>query len=319
MIKKVFTWGCGFALLALVAFGLINRQQLRDRYIAQTATQQPAASELLPRLELTDKAEVIYRASRPQVQSSEAFNSSCKGALHTHSIVLGCYTRQQIFIYDVTDERLDGVKEVTATHELLHAVYERLSGSEKDSLNAQLRSAADSIRSERLQKLIDEYRSSGEAVLTNELHSILGTELAVLPSGLEEHYSKYFRDRQKIVQFAQQYEETFEAVTQQIDDYDQQLKQLKDEKATLESSLSNSQGAIEREQERLNQLQHSGQIEAYNRAVPGYNERIRAHNVSIAELKRLIEQYNTIVEQRNALASTQNDLVQQLDSSYEAL
>ena len=35
------------------------------------------------------------------------------------------------YIYNVNDERLNGLKEVTAAHEMLHAAYERLPESDK--------------------------------------------------------------------------------------------------------------------------------------------------------------------------------------------
>ncbi len=46
--------------------------------------------------------------------------------------ILGCYnpSSRDIYIYNVTNSELDGVKEVTAAHEMLHAAWERLSESE---------------------------------------------------------------------------------------------------------------------------------------------------------------------------------------------
>ena len=35
--------------------------------------------------------------------------------------VLGCYANREISIFNVTDQRLDGIREVTAAHEMLHA------------------------------------------------------------------------------------------------------------------------------------------------------------------------------------------------------
>lgn len=319
MKRRVFSAVLVVALMGMALGVLANRQLLRDYFIVQTTALQPESDALSARLDLTNSGTFLYKASQPEVQSANEFNDSCKSVAHEHSIVLGCYTRQRIFVYNVTDKRLEGVQEVTAAHELLHAVYERMPQSEKDELNLLLTATANSIGDQRFRETVDEYKRTEPGQLENELHSILGTEIAVLPAKLEEHYKKYFSNREKIVSYAKQYEEAFTSIDSKIKDYDAQLATLKTEKTTLESSLRTQQQEIEAEKARLNALRSSGDIAAYNAGVPVFNKKIQNYNATISDLQRIIDQYNNIVVNRNSLAATQNDLVKQLDSNYNPL
>lgn len=319
MKRKLVSLVSIVVVVGVMLGAVTQRQLLRDHYVVYTATQQPESTELKANLGLTEKADFLYRASQPLIQSADEFNQSCKNVSHEHSIVLGCYTAQRIYIYDVKDERLSGVEEVTAAHELLHAVYERLSSSERRDLNKHLVSTANTVNNERFKTTVDEYRRAEPSQLENELHSILGTELEVLPDHLEQHYKKYFTNRAQIVAYAKQYEETFANLDEQIKTFDAQLAQLREQKETLEGSLQDQQQAIEARRASLDALRARGDIEEYNASVPLYNEQIRSYNTAVAELRRIVEEYNRVVERRNSLAATQNDLVHELDSSYDTL
>src|SRR5690606_3442881 len=108
-------------------------------------------------------------------------------------IVLGCFVEGQgIYLYNVSDERLDGVKEVTAAHEVLHAGYSRLSSRDKARINHLLDQAFQANNDERIKETVETYRKRDPSIVSNELHSILATEARELPSELEEHYRRYF-------------------------------------------------------------------------------------------------------------------------------
>lgn len=318
-MKKRLLSVFGFVLVALLLVGISQRQFIKDYFIVQTKPLEAQSAQLEQSLDLTSDASFLYKASQPKIQSAEEFNQSCKSVTHEHSIVLGCYTVQKIFIYDFTDPRLDGVKEVTAAHELLHAAYERMSQSEKTELNNTLTATADSIDNQRFKDTLAEYKRTEPGQVENELHSILGTEIEILPAKLEEHYKKYFTNRARIVSYARQYEDSFTSLDSKIKEYDQELADIKQRKESLENSLSQQQSKIESERIRLDQLRSSNATEQYNAAVPSYNGLIQDYNADIGALKQIIESYNQLVEKRNSLAATQNDLVKQLDSSYSPL
>lgn len=319
-MKKLTFWLSSLAvLIALLFSATAYRQQIKDFAVVKSSELPPQSQALLNDLSLTPHAEFIFKASRPEIQAAEEFNRSCSSVAREHSIVLGCYTKQRFFVFDVKDERLAGVKEVTAAHELLHAVYERMSQKDKDTLEPILISTAESIADERFRATINEYRNSEPDQLANEYHSILATEIEVLPTTLEQHFSKFFKDRKKIVAYAKQYESAFSSLDQQIKDYDASLKNLREQKNRLETQLNIQQSTIESEQQRLSRLRAEGQIAAYNNAVPGYNAKIESYNNDVARLKQIVSDYNELVEKRNALATTQNNLVKQLDSNFQSI
>lgn len=313
----------GLVILLLVGitgvFLYTQRQYVHDQYVVLTTTLQPRSAALLPSLDLTKSGTFYYQASRPLVLPASDFNNSCGKVIQEQTIVLGCYTNKRFYVYDVNDEQLSGVQEVTAAHELLHAVYERLSVSEKQELGKELRATAASIDNQRFNDTIQQYKISEPGQIENELHSILGTEIAVLPRSLEEHYSKYFKDRQKIVYYAKQYESVFTKNEDQIKEYDQQLAELRTQIDSLSTTLDKQQQSISTSKTRLDTLKNTENIQAYNQAVPVYNQLVNSYNNTLSELKNRTNEYNAIVEARNSLAAAQNELVKKLDSTYQPI
>ena len=88
---------------------------------------------------MTPYAERLFYANRPEVQDKQAFNQSCTDPSEQVA-VLGCFigNRMGIYLYDVTDERLNGIEQVTAAHEMLHQAYQRLGKKEKTRINGLL-------------------------------------------------------------------------------------------------------------------------------------------------------------------------------------
>src|ERR1700741_2054773 len=78
---------------------------------------------------MTPSATHLFYVNRPAIQDKNEFNQSCPNNGGERTIILGCYHGHQtgIFLYTVSDPQLNGVMQVTAAHEALHALYERLS------------------------------------------------------------------------------------------------------------------------------------------------------------------------------------------------
>ncbi len=110
---------------------------------------------------------------------------------------------------------------------MLHAAYDRLSDKEKDRVNNLLSTAYTNITNERIRKNVEQYRQRDPAIVANELHSILGSEVPDLSADLEKYYANYFVDRSKVVALSQQYEAEFIAHEEQVEGYDAQLQALK--------------------------------------------------------------------------------------------
>lgn len=292
-------------------------QNIRDWLTLQSFEPSPAIVALADDTDMSDAGRRLFYASQPALNDSEAFNRNC--TFPDRSLVLGCYANQRIYIFSVDEPRLEGVEEVTAAHEMLHAVYDRMSDSEKARIDALTTTAFRSIDNERLQETIQQYEDTDPSVVENELHSILGTEHRDLPAELEEHYAKYFNDRGVVLQISEAYERVFVQLQDEIAGLDARIAQLRATIDDLETKLSSMSEFLNSEAARLDRLLSANNISAYNAAVPGYNATVDEFNQTIDRYEQQVATHNQLVEQRNAIAIEQNSLVQSLDSKFQPI
>lgn len=318
--KKRFWVGNVLVTLAIVAGSIaavIYRQDIIDWWRLQSYKPSPAIVQLADNATMQGRGRELFYISEPVIEDRQAFNQNCTNQ-DEESIVLGCYKAQKIYLFNVTDQRLAGVKEVTAAHEMLHAAYERLSADERKHINTLLEPQMQQIADPRLTTLIKLYNKQEPGELYNEMHSILATEYPNLSPELETYYKRYFSNRQKIVQYSQNYEGMFLASKERIAQYDERLNTLKQQIDANNAQLETQQALLEAESQRLNRLQAQSP-ETYNREVPPYNDKVRSFNVLVNTTKALVDEYNALVETRNQEAAAQNDLFQGLDSRYQAV
>lgn len=174
---------------------------------------------------LTDDALFTFYATHPAVESSQEFNEHCQRR-EADSPILGCYAASRIYIFNVTDERLKGIKVVTAAHELLHAEYERMPESEKTRINALLEEVYRSETNPDLEARMDYYEKTEPGQALNELHSIIGTEFESIGDELEQYYRQFFKDRTALVQLHKQVEEKFNTLSKEADALVSQIETL---------------------------------------------------------------------------------------------
>lgn len=301
-------------LLIAVAGGLWwQRDQLFDAWRLRDYTAPAEVARLADVTTMKPDTRRLFYVYKPSLDDKTAFNSHCSGAEQT--IVLGCYIQHKgIYLYNVPDARLNGVVEVTAAHELLHAAYDRLSSKDKQKVDKLTAQAAASISDPRFKETIENYRKKDPSVVPNELHSILGTEIRNLPAELEKYYKRYFVDRIAIVNYADAYRQAFTQREQEVASIDAKLSSMKKEIDALHISLESQQASLKTQYDTLQQYKRSGNISAYNAAVPGYNQAVGAFNAAVNRQKQLVTEYNALVEQRNNLAVEENELIKALDS-----
>jgi peptidoglycan hydrolase CwlO-like protein len=216
-------------------------------------------------------------------------------------------------VLEVSDERLKGVEEVTAAHEMLHAAYDKLTSKERQRVDKLLENFYENdLHDERIRGTLDIYKDQNHDGLINEMHSIFGTEVATLPTELETYYRQYFDDRAKVVNYASEYAGEFTARQAAIKGYDAQLADIKSEIEGLQNELKNLQGQLEAQLGELNRLRASGNAATYNAKVPVYNSLISEYNSKAAVLKSDIDRYNRLVTERNKIVLEQQQLVESL-------
>jgi Skp family chaperone for outer membrane proteins len=258
----------------------------------------------------------LFYVHDPELLDKTQFRSSC--TVGEFTIVLGCYlTNQKIYVFDVSDERLAGVEEVTAAHEMLHAAYDRLSPQEKMRVELMLTDAFDRVTDERIRENVASYRNKDPSVVPNELHSILGTEVRDLPTELENYYKKYFSNRLAVVEKAEKYSAEFQAREDKISAYDVQLSELNGEITRKQAELSDQNRELARKRSEIEALRSD--VDAFNQAVAAFNRSVNAYNNSVAEVKTLVSSYNEIVVARNEIAFEERELVEAIDTRAESL
>ncbi len=308
-------------VFVLFVVALWQHQSIHDWLLLRSYQPPAAVVQLADDIKLSPPARRIFYVNHPSLDDRQSFGSFC-GGRGEHTIVLGCYhpVDRGIFVFHVTDYRLNGVDQVTAAHEMLHAAYDRLSGSKRIRIDGLLQNYFEhDVHDDRLKTIIAAYRKSEPQDIVNEMHSIFGTEVANLPPALETYYKQYFEDRSKIVGYASDYQQEFTSRQQQVAAYDQQLQDMKQQISNNTTSLDTREQEITALRSQMDAERSSGNVDGYNANVSNYNSRIDAYNGLINRTKTLIASYNNIVVARNELALQVADLAHSIDSSFQPI
>lgn len=315
-VRRLLPYGILALLIVANVTIFWQRQALADWWVLRNYAPPIEVSALASDTAMTPEARHLFYVNRPELESREDFNRECGDHLE-QSIVLGCYhgDRQGIHLYNVTDPRLAGIKQVTAAHEMLHQAYDRLNPEERSRVDKLLNDfAQEASKDERLASKLNIYRKSEPDALNTEMHSIFGTELRNLPLELEEYYKQYFTDRSKVVSFSEAYENEFTKRGQLVADYDTQLR-------ALDSQIDANKGSLDARLKSLNQKRaeversaSEGNAAAYQANVIAYNRMVAEYNHLVDGTRSLIDQYNQIVAKRNEIAVQEQELRKALDS-----
>jgi hypothetical protein len=206
----------GFVRLALLGVGAIlilalggagawvltHQQRVSDQFVVWQYEPTATIASYAYRSTMTAEGRFLFYASRPSIESTASFDTHCASELEDVGI-LGCYVHgeRKIFLFNVTDDRLDGLEEVVAAHEMLHAAWDRMPEGDRATITSLLEAEA-TARADN-PAFIDtmEYYATAEpGERLNELHSIVGTEFADISSELEAYYATYFSDREALVE-----------------------------------------------------------------------------------------------------------------------
>jgi hypothetical protein len=200
--------GRGIALvvvLALLVGGSVwafgNRQFIADQIAVWSFDPSDTLVSYEQRSTMTDHASFLFRASKPAIDGTDNFGSVC-GSAEAGSGILGCYlpVTQTIVLYDVTNEQLDGIEDVVASHEMLHAAWDRLDEAERARLTTLLDAEAAALAGDAgFVERMALYAELEPGEHANELHSIIGTEVGTISPELETYYARYFSDRSALI------------------------------------------------------------------------------------------------------------------------
>ena len=318
---RLIGYGVLFACIIASLWLVQNRQYVLDQLAFSQYQPSSEIASLATRSGMADEGRFYFYVSNPKVNGSKEFNSLCPRA-EQKSAILGCYTPEmKIHVFDVPNAQLDVIKEVTASHEMLHAAWDRLSDAERRETGILLESEYKKQNNPELNARMEYYARAEPAERTNELHSIIGTEFVAISPELEAYYRQYFSDRQAVVTLHQGYEKVFKDLEAASQNLLAQVRQLKSEvDGRLEAYNANREAlgqegdAIQAQYASLNRSSGS-EVNAYNSRVNTYNSQLRLLNSEHDQIVSLIDQYNARVVAYNNAVTNQQNLQKSIDSA----
>ncbi|MCA0346013.1 MAG: hypothetical protein LCH31_03025 [Actinobacteria bacterium] len=320
--SRVLTCLLLVALIVGGVFAYLNRQQINDHFAAQRFEPTAQIETLTTDLHLTEAGHRIFWASAPTLDASQNFNQQCANVDHSEDgHILGCYTSGRIHLFQITDERLDGIVEVTAAHELLHAAFARIGDGERSSLTRKLNALYDELAPENpeLKERMSVYSGLSKTAFANELHSVLGTEQRELPEWLERHYATWFKDRGAILDHFDNYHAVFNQLKQRA-------SELETEMASLRSDVEARSAAYDAAVEQFNNewaafvarndaFEFSSDPDEFYRLRDDFYSRRDALGAEMRSLNADIDRYEQMRTELLELSELNHELEQQLDSA----
>jgi uncharacterized protein with NRDE domain len=315
---KLFLGTIGiFLLLASFAVLVYSGPLIKDYVLAYGYRESVDVSKAAEPLSLTNYSVRLLKASNTQIFDAEQFNISCANfeAKETNRL-LGCYLDQRIYVYNITNPELENSEDVTLAHELLHAGWDRMSAKQKLSLKNALEKQISSGISPATEKAISVYKQKGVSGddLTNEIHSILGTDEPNLSPELEAHYQKFFKRRADIVNLSLGVNKVFEDVETEINSYQQSLNLLAAQIDDVQADIKLSNSEYRRLTGVADSKLNAGDYDGYNAMVGPINNLVAGAQELDAKQQQLISNYNLKVAKFNKLVEKYNLLDKSLDS-----
>lgn len=315
---RLGTWLVALVLVAGLGLAWLNRNNIYDWWRLRGYQPSAQIAQLVTADTMTDYARHMFYVNRPVLQNQADFNKSCPDDGGEQTIILGCYRGNQtgIYLYSIQDPKLNGVQQVTAAHETLHAIYDRLSSKDRQAVDKMLQDFYEQdLKDERVLQTIEAYKKSEPNDVVNEMHSVFATEIEQLPPALEAYYKQYFRNRQQIVKFAKQYQQTFVDNKALGDKYQAQIKNIEDQLNSLKTKIDGLENQLRQDYAQIERDRGGAvDVSSFNARVRDYNNQAQSYRDQISQYNQLINLHNDLVAKYQALTVETNHLIQELDS-----
>lgn len=321
----------GRGLTALIAVGALvlqggaaygaawvvrNEPLLKDQLVALQFDAPDEIRRYATEAGLSPTGELYFFASLPQIVPGVEFDRYCTRK-EPGIGVLGCYTTRdrRIYLFDVTDQRLTSVEPVVAAHEMLHAAWARISVAEREILGGLLEQGFAALPSDHpLQERIASYEADNPASRIPELYAILGTEVRDLPQALEDHYSIYFSDRNRVVSLSDEVYRVFSTLSDQLQalatDLESRAAEIEGLRYTWEQTSQKLRADVNAFNEKASipgGFPRQSEFEAGRAALEERRGRLLQLR---ATLQDKIDEYNTLLEELNVLNAEVSELNQ---------
>ena len=271
----------------------------------------PSAEVVALAASMTDEGRKVFYEARPKVLDKVEFEQVCPNP--EEGQVLGCYGDNRIYILRVGRPELAGVMEVTAAHEMLHAVYDSLPDRDRRRLDGLVDGFYRGVTDADLRELVAEYERFEPGQRLNELHSLMPTQLLTLDPPLEAHYGRYFSARSRVAMAFQGYSGVLKELDRKIGALDAEIGAMKAQLDALDGKIRAEGSALDQLNSRLDDLKAKGSVQAFNQLIPQQNAQARSVRGLVTQYNRLVDAHNKKITEINALALKQNQLVDSLE------
>ena len=287
-------------LMAFVAFFALNFATIKDIIVGLSYHPTSEMTEIRDSLGLTAKGARIFNATLPELKEKEEFNQICRD-VESANAILGCYGGDRVYVYNISSDELVGVREATAAHELLHAVYHRMSADEK----REIRDALISVYQKNQETLGEEIDIYEDDKKEEELYVRAGTEIVELPEILERHYGAIFENQDLIAEYYQGYIKVFREIEQKLED-------LLLEAQNLEANITAKTAQYESDVAALN-----AEVDEYNNCAVTKNcfSSVAAATARRNELTAKSDTVSAMYDELSSLVSSYNDLVREYNEN----
>ena len=285
---KIWGWVVVLILVVIIVVGLLNRDWIYDWYRGISYKPEAEMVAIRDKLKLTGWGEFLFNAAQPELNEASDFNVNCR-QYESEVAVLGCYTTGNIYVYNITDAKLAGIRELTTAHELLHVVWAHMSESEKKELEPILQQ----VYRDNLDVLKNDIETYAEGERLEEMFVRAGTEIKQLPAVLEKRYAEIFKDQDKVVDFYNSYIAVFREIKEQMEKLANEIEVLKSE---IDAKM----------------LAYDAEVVALNADVTSFNSCAEIVGCFASEWE-FYAQRNTLIARETALSAMSDEISNLID------
>lgn len=311
---RILVWGFLVIVIIAVAIIVIKREWFYDWYRGITYRPTEEMTKIRDELGLTGHGEFLFNAAQPVLNEADEFNANCRRE-ESEVAVLGCYAEGNIYIYNIVESELDGIRELTTAHELLHARWARMSDDEKVALVEPLTRTFEANQ-DFLGEEINQYDINEKQ---EELYVRAGTEVKDLPEKLEKHFAEIFGDQDRIVDFYNKYITVFRTIKNEMTTLMNEIEALKIEISTKTAEYQDQFNQLEADIVSFNSCAEvagcfatAGEFNSRRAALLARRNELEMLN---GEINRLIDEYNIRVNEYNSDVTESRKLQDMINSN----
>jgi hypothetical protein len=263
---------------------------------------------LLGRATMTRDARQVVASVTATVDEKARFAADCPVKEAPDSLVIGCFGDGTLHVLRVDRPDIAPAMVVSAAHEMLHGVYERLAPKARRHIDALLDSFYSTLDDPELKAVVATYATTEPGQRLNELHSLLPTEVEHLSPALERYYRQYFGDRRKIVAAFMSYDRVFTDLEAKHDALQSQLDGLQTQLDASKKAVDAAGAQADSLSSQIDSLRAQGRIGESNRLVGPQNAAVDRANSLLQQYNALVDQFNAVVTQYNAVVQSGRDI-----------